>query len=120
MVAVGECQELKAYKAVKYIGRYTREDLPAIMEREEVDAVWIPSIWPETFCYTAEEAMEMGMPVAVFNIGAPPERVRNYEKGLILESQEPEFILEEIFRFVRSLEQTGRRAELGEEEEICV
>ena len=120
VVAVGECQELKAYKAVKYIGRYTREDLPAIMEREEVDAVWIPSIWPETFCYTAEEAMEMGMPVAVFNIGAPPERVRNYEKGLILESQEPEFILEEIFRFVRSLEQTGRRAELGEEEEICV
>ena len=65
-------------------GPYRRDELPDLMENDGVDIVLIPSVWPETFSYTAEEAMQMGMPLAVFDIGAPAERVKGYDAGMII------------------------------------
>ncbi len=65
-------------------GRYNRNELPDLMMKDCIDVVLIPSIWPETFSYTTEEAMMMDMPVAVFDMGAPAERVREYYKGIII------------------------------------
>lgn len=65
-------------------GRYKREDLISIVQEYEIDAFIIPSIWPETFSYTTEEIMKMRLPLAVFDLGAPAERVQHYEKGLVL------------------------------------
>jgi glycosyltransferase involved in cell wall biosynthesis len=70
------------------------------MEENCIDLIFIPSIWPETFSYTTEEAIMMDVPVAVFNIGAPAERVKKYNKGLVLENTDPEYILREITQFV--------------------
>ena len=47
---------------------------------EDIDLFFIPSIWPETFSYTTSEIMSMHMPVAVFPIGAPVERVKFTKK----------------------------------------
>jgi len=88
------------HKRIFYHGRYNREELPKIIEENCIDLIFIPSICPETFSYTTEEAIMMDIPVAVFNIGAPAERVREYRKGLILESTDPEYILKEITQFV--------------------
>lgn len=81
-------------------GPYKKETLPELMEKNEIDIIFIPSICPETFCYTVEEAIKMELPVAVFDIGAPSERVKKYKKGIILDYNrryEPEYILTQIY-----------------------
>lgn len=69
---------------LKVTGRYTHATLPAMITQEAIDIFFLPSICPETFSYVAEEIMHMAQPLAVFNIGAPPERVRRYKKGYII------------------------------------
>ena len=71
------------------------------MEKNNVDIVFIPSIWPETFSYTTSEAMMMGLPVACFDMGAPAERVKKYEKGLIIEKIDGQYALDSIINFIR-------------------
>lgn len=82
-------------------GRYAVEDLPEIMEKNLVDLVFIPSIWPETFSYTTAEAMMMDLPVACFNLGAPAERVLNYDKGLVISKIDAQTALNEIESFLQ-------------------
>lgn len=65
-------------------GRYQREQLPRLTLEQDIDIFFIPAIWPETFSYTTSEIMSMNMPIAVFDIGAPVERVSKYNKGLVL------------------------------------
>ena len=38
----------------------------------------------------------MGFPVAVLPVGAPVERVKRYEKGLVLKNEQPENIVVEV------------------------
>ncbi len=85
-------------KVVKH-GRFTRTDLTRLMEENEIDLVLIPSICPETFSFTTEEAMHMHLPLAVFDLGAPVERVQHYDKGIVLQQQEPQYILEKIYAY---------------------
>lgn len=82
-----------------FTGRYGREELPRLTMQEDIDIFLIPAIWPETFSYTASEVMSMRMPLAVFPIGAPVERVQHYEKGMILSDTDPETIVKEITEF---------------------
>ena len=69
----------------------------------------MPSIWPETFCYVAEELIRLGMPVAAFDLGAPAERLRDYPAGLVLTSREPALILGQLEAFWRALGSAGHR-----------
>ena len=83
-------------------GAYKREELPELIEKYEVDIIFIASIWPETFSYTTEEAMLMGMPVAAFNIGAPAERIKEYDKGLIINEMNADKALSVIIEFTKN------------------
>ena len=85
---------------MKVLGRYERADLPKIMEDHNIDLVFIPSIWPETFSYTTSEAILMDMPVACFDLGAPAERVGAYNKGLVISELNAKVALREIVEFV--------------------
>ena len=69
-------------KNIKLLGQYKLENLASLMEKNFIDFILIPSIGPETFSYTTEEAMTMGLPVACYDLGAPAERVKKYKKGL--------------------------------------
>jgi len=73
-----------------------RENLPAIIQEQQVDIFLIPSIWPETFSYTTQEIMMMELPLMVFNHGAPAERVKKYEKGYIVEEISAEAVLKTV------------------------
>jgi glycosyltransferase involved in cell wall biosynthesis len=74
--------------AIVVTGRYVRTELPDLVEQHGVQMVWFPSIWPETFSYVTEEVMDMGLPIACFDIGAPAERVRAYERGLVIDRRD--------------------------------
>ena len=65
-------------------GSYNPKDLPRLTLEHDIDIFFIPSIWPETFSYTTQEVIEMDMPIACFDLGAPAERVKEYDKGLII------------------------------------
>ena len=45
---------------------------------------FIPSIWPETFCYTLSMAFRCEIPPVVFDIGAQASRVREANFGFVL------------------------------------
>jgi hypothetical protein len=90
-------------------GKYNKVDLPELMEKNEIDCVLIPSISPETFSYTTEEAIKMNLPVAVFDLGAPAERVKNYSKGIILENKDPEYIINKLLSFLGHNDLTALR-----------
>ena len=74
--------------AIVVTRRYVRTELPDLVEQHGVHMVWFSSIWPETFSYVTEEVMDMGLPLACFDIGAPAERVRTYEHGLVIDRRD--------------------------------
>lgn len=86
-----------------YHGVYQRDELPELMEKYEIDIIFLPSICPETYSYVTDEAILMDVPIAVFDLGAPPERVVNYSKGYILKQKNTEEIINDITKFVKSL-----------------
>ena len=80
----------------KETGAYTRDSIPRLILENDIDIFLIPSIWPETFSYTTEEIMHMQMPVMCFDIGAPAERVKRYDKGYIIPEISAQAIIDTI------------------------
>lgn len=91
------CQ-INSKRYVEY-GRYRVGQLPNLIFKYDIDVFFIPSIWPETFSYTTQEIIEMNMPIAVLPIGAPAERVKKYEKGIVLSSWDIKSIAKELLAF---------------------
>lgn len=102
LVILGRINEWIKARNVVVTGEYRKEDLCALVEKYKIDVVLIPSIWPETFSYVTEETMKMGLPVAVFDIGAPAERVARYPKGLVIRRRNAKGALEAILSWKAS------------------
>lgn len=81
---------------IKSLGEYRKEELPILLKKESIDIAFVPSICPETFSYTTEEMITLGIPVMVYNLGAPAERVKNYEKGFVINTFDMESTIEAI------------------------
>lgn len=90
-------------KGLIVTGKYKPIDIPKLIKKYNIDIVFISSIWPETFSYTTSEAMNMNIPVACYNMGAPAERVSKYKQGLVLKDINPLENLQEIKNFVKQL-----------------
>ncbi len=63
-------------------GSYQVQDLPHLVRHYGITHWLIPSIWPETFCYTVHEALATGLPVFAFGLGAQGDAVRAAENGI--------------------------------------
>ena len=63
-------------------GDYSLTDMPALTERYGITHWLIPSIWPETYCYTLHEALATRLPVLAFDIGAQGDAVRAATNGI--------------------------------------
>ncbi len=83
-------------------GTYKRNDLPALLHKDRIHIIFIASVCPETFCYTAGEAIAIGLPVACFDIGGQAEQVKKYEKGIILARQDPKYLYDIFAQFATS------------------
>ena len=62
-------------------GAFAEADANAIVQAQEADLGFIPSVWPETWCYTLSALWEAGLAVATFDLGAQAERVRASGRG---------------------------------------
>jgi glycosyltransferase involved in cell wall biosynthesis len=48
------------------------------------DLAFLPSIWPETWCYALTELWRAGLEVVAFDIGAQAERIRQRGRGHLI------------------------------------
>jgi GT2 family glycosyltransferase len=65
-------------------GRYGEGELPHLLRREQPDMAWLPSVWPETWCYALDHALDAGLSVAAFDLGAIAERLRATGRGELM------------------------------------
>jgi len=84
---------------IEVFGEYRRGELPDLFEKHGVAMAMLPSVCAETYSYVTAEYMAMDMPVAVFPMGAPAERVADYPKGLVISRLDPAVALDEIIAF---------------------
>ncbi len=80
-------------------GPYKREELPLLVNRYKPHLAFIPSICPETFCYTLSEAFMLGLPAVVFDIGAQAAKVRQSGAGVVVKEISAEAVLEVLLDF---------------------
>ncbi len=65
-------------------GPFTEDDVDGLIARERCDAAFLPSVWPETWCYALTPILRAGITPVVFDVGAMPERLRRLGAGEIL------------------------------------
>jgi glycosyltransferase involved in cell wall biosynthesis len=65
-------------------GAYELAELPRLIAAERVELGFLPSIWPETWCFTLSEAWRAGLAVVAFDIGTPAERIRRFGGGRLV------------------------------------
>jgi len=65
-------------------GSYVDAEIVALVRAQAATLAWLPSIWPETWCYTLGHAWRAGLRTSVFDIGAPALRVRRTGWGWVL------------------------------------
>lgn len=82
-------------------GAFDAQELPDLMERYGIDVCLMPSVCPETYSYVTDEIMAMGLPIAVFDIGAPAERVARYPLGEVIAGITADDALAAIIRLAR-------------------
>lgn len=103
IVVIGTLDDAVASPALRVTGPYRPEQLPELLRGEGVNVAFLPSIWHETFSYVTAELMHYGLPLAVFDLGAPAERVRAYDKGCIIKDIDPRAALDRLIGFQRQL-----------------
>jgi O-antigen biosynthesis protein len=62
-------------------GKYQENEIRDLLDKHQPDVIFIPSIWPETYCYTLSTAWRFGLMPIVFDIGAQAARIRQIGKG---------------------------------------
>ena len=80
-------------------GPYRHEDLIDLIEANRINVAFFPSICPETFSYVTEEMIRLELPIVAFDLGAPGERLRGYDKGRLCAEVSAESALSTLLRF---------------------
>ena len=84
---------------IEVTGAYLNDGVQRLIETADPHVVWIPSLWPETFCYTLSIAMQAGRPVAAFDLGAQAARIRRTGCGRVMplaDAYRPERLLDHL------------------------
>lgn len=69
---------------VRITYRFDPKEAVAEISEQGADIAFIPSIWPETWCFALSDAWAAGLRAAVFDIGTQAERVRRTGHGWVL------------------------------------
>lgn len=88
---------------VEVLGRYDSKNLSSLIKESGANIFLFPSICPETYSYVISELKAHNVPIAIFNLGAPVERLRNYKKSIILKSNNPNLVLNDLISFYNKI-----------------
>lgn len=96
-----------AYRPLKIVettGPYKSEDLTNLIQKHNLDIVYFPAQWPETYSYTLSYALHSGLPIIAPNIGAFPERLSGRANTLLLNHLGPTTeMLDQFETFIEQL-----------------
>jgi O-antigen biosynthesis protein len=65
-------------------GPYKEREIFDLLEEQKAHLVLLPSVWPETYCYTLTSAIAAGFAVYAFDFGAPAERLRDNPANVLI------------------------------------
>jgi GT2 family glycosyltransferase/glycosyltransferase involved in cell wall biosynthesis len=65
-------------------GEFQPAEIVALIQAQDAAVAWLPSVWPETWCFTLSEAWRAGLRVVAFDLGAQAERIRRSGGGVLL------------------------------------
>jgi len=99
IVVIGSLEGAIPSAALHVTGSYATGELRGLLERHAVDVAFLPSIVHETFSYVTAELMHHAVPLAVFDLGAPAERVGAYPLGRIISQVVARTALDELLAF---------------------
>ena len=77
-------RRLLATGRVFVTGSFAPEEAVRLIRAQNATLALLPSILPETWCFSLAEAWRAGLRVAAFDIGAPAERIRRTGRGFLL------------------------------------
>jgi glycosyltransferase involved in cell wall biosynthesis len=84
-VAGGSADDAKLIAAGIFVtGHYAQSEVQALIAQCRPSVAFLPSIWPETWCYTLSEAWRAGLYTVAFDLGAQAERIKATNRGLVL------------------------------------
>ena len=84
-------------------GEYQENEAIPLIVSLQADYAFLPSVWPETWCFTLGLAWKAGLKVVAFDLGAPAERIRATRQGVLLKTNLSEQALNDrLLRFGRS------------------
>ena len=75
---------LNASSEISITGAYKEDEVFDRLQEVGAHAAFLPSVWPETYSYTLSIALESGLPVFAFDLGAMGERLRKLERRTLL------------------------------------
>jgi GT2 family glycosyltransferase/glycosyltransferase involved in cell wall biosynthesis len=84
---------------VEIAGPYAHDRILEEISEQSFDLIFLPSVCPETYSYVLSSALQTGLPIVVFDIGAPAERLRGVPQGLVLPldmAKEPDALVKRL------------------------
>lgn len=72
---------LLATGIVHITGSYNESEAVALIRQQQAQLAWLPSLWPETWCYTLLHTWQAGLNILAFDLGTPAERIRRTGRG---------------------------------------
>jgi GT2 family glycosyltransferase len=88
----------------EFHGTYSRENLAVILNEIKPHLILIPSVWPETYCFTAEEVWQLGYSVAAVSFGAIGDRFNDRDRTLLFSDvdgmRDPMNFFEQVSQFL--------------------
>jgi GT2 family glycosyltransferase len=75
---------LRSSGRVFVTGPYAEGEIHQLLEREQCQIAFFPSVAPETWCYALTHAMAAGLAIAAFDLGAIAERLVAYQAAQLL------------------------------------
>ena len=80
---------LLATGVVKITGPYEKSEAEAVIRAQEADFAFLPAQCPETWSYVLTEIWRAGLPVIALDIGAPAERIKARQGGVVVPTHMP-------------------------------
>lgn len=99
IVIIGTLDLAVSSKRLTVTGAYRHDKLVELIESNRINVFLFPSICPETFSYVTEELIALAVPVVAFDLGAPGERLRQYDNAKLCAETSARAALETLDAF---------------------
>ena len=97
---------------IRFLGAYDNQQISDLLRQQRTALVAALSDWPETYCYTASEAILSGYPVVAFNVGAHALRIQKNDCGWLIPINSLSRGLEELELFARYITTPAGRQDI--------